>query len=49
MGLACPRQGNSTFEAGMELNEERKYLQEVVGTISTANRTSVKGGRSRTD
>jgi allantoinase len=34
---------NSTFEAGMELNEERKYLQEVVGTISTATGHSVKG------
>ena len=34
---------NSTFEAGMDVDEERKYLQEVVGTISTATGHTVKG------
>jgi allantoinase len=34
---------NSTFEAGMSADEERKYLKEIVDTISAATGHSIKG------
>ena len=36
-------QDNSTFEAGMSAEEERKYLKEVVDTISAATGHDIKG------
>jgi allantoinase len=34
---------NSTFEVGMAVEDERKYLKEVVGTIAGATGQAVKG------
>jgi allantoinase len=34
---------NSTFEAGMAMEEERRYLEEVVATISKSTGQAVKG------
>jgi allantoinase len=34
---------NSTFQAGMKVDDERKYLAEVVGTISSATGQKIKG------
>jgi peptidoglycan/xylan/chitin deacetylase (PgdA/CDA1 family) len=36
-------QDNSTFEAGMSADEERKYLKEVVDAIAAATGHSIKG------
>jgi peptidoglycan/xylan/chitin deacetylase (PgdA/CDA1 family) len=36
-------QDNSTFEAGMSADEERKYLKEVVDTITAATGHSIRG------